>query len=179
MNLCENSTYPVQIWPVRVSRCFTNCMRSHITDLSRFHNYSCILVVESWTTDVDQKQRYYRSDTNLCKRLFSRALGRLHVYGMNDLKMSYFYLYHERQANRGPSEMCSLLLDYIANHVCETVEELHTFIRQLSWPKQKPYGKSDFLDLSIVYISIKWWAIIRPGRGPGLRLAQPGDPTAT
>jgi hypothetical protein len=50
------------------------------------------------------------------------------VFAINNLKvMSDFYLYHGRQAKRGPNETCSLLLEYITNHVSETVEELQLF----------------------------------------------------
>jgi hypothetical protein len=38
--------------------------------------------------------------------------------------MSHFYLYHEGQGEGEPNEICSLLLDYITNHVSETVKEL-------------------------------------------------------
>jgi hypothetical protein len=49
-------------------------------------------------------------------------------FGINNLKiMSYFYLYHKRQVKRGPKEIYSLLLDYITNHVSESVKELHIF----------------------------------------------------
>jgi hypothetical protein len=46
--------------------------------------------------------------------------------------MSHFYLYHEGQVKRGPNE---ILLDYITNHVSETVKELFLF-RRLSWPNR-------------------------------------------
>jgi hypothetical protein len=68
------------------------------------------------------------------------------VFGINNQKvMSHFYLHHEGQANRGFNEICSLLLEYITNHVSDIVKELIFFFRQQSWPKQKPYLVSDSL----------------------------------
>jgi hypothetical protein len=43
--------------------------------------------------------------------------------------------YHERQAKTGPNKICSLLLDYITNHISERVKEL---ILSLCPPPPRP-----------------------------------------
>lgn len=41
--------------------------------------------------------------------------------------LAHYYIYHEGQAHKGPDEVASFLLDYIKNHVPETVTVLHLF----------------------------------------------------
>jgi hypothetical protein len=56
---------------------------------------------------------------------FRQLWAQAYVYGISNRKtMSHSHLCHEGQAKRGPNEMCSIL-DYITNHVSETVKELH------------------------------------------------------
>jgi hypothetical protein len=58
-----------------------------------------------------------------------------------NVKMSHTHLYHEGEAETGPRETCFWLLDYIINHISETVKELH-FISDSFHGQNKPYSLS-------------------------------------
>jgi hypothetical protein len=81
------------------------------------------------------------------------------MYNLNNNK-SHFY--HEGQAKRGPKEICSLLLDYITNHISSAVKELNIFSRQLSWPKQNHSVVRFFEKLSANGRCIKFFNIFLP-----------------
>lgn len=51
------------------------------------------------------------------------------MFSMFDIKndKAYFYTYPEGEGNKGPNDVCSMLLNFIKNHVPDEVEELHVF----------------------------------------------------
>lgn len=51
------------------------------------------------------------------------------TFGIKSLKSgkSYFYVYHEGQAKKGPNEVCTLLSKYISEHIPQSCKELHIF----------------------------------------------------
>lgn len=52
-----------------------------------------------------------------------------YVFNVCDMKnnKAYFYTYSEGEANKGPNEVCSMVLSFIDNHVPDDVKELHVF----------------------------------------------------
>jgi hypothetical protein len=97
IHLCKNSTYSVQVQLVRFRDCFANCStRSHVTDLCRFHNYSCIFVVESCTNNAEQKpQDLPLPHIPVQESFYFRQLWiDLYVFGTNNLKIkSHIFIY--------------------------------------------------------------------------------------
>lgn len=50
INLNESGKHPIQIRLLELATVFTNCVRSHISDLCHFHSYNCI-----WQWGVEQQ----------------------------------------------------------------------------------------------------------------------------
>lgn len=50
INLNESGKHPIQIRLLGLATVFTNCMRSHISDLCHFHSYNCI-----WQWGLEQQ----------------------------------------------------------------------------------------------------------------------------
>lgn len=52
-----------------------------------------------------------------------------YVFNIYDMKnnKAYFYTYAEGEANKGPNEVCSMVLSFIQNHMPNEVKELHVF----------------------------------------------------
>lgn len=53
----------------------------------------------------------------------------VNIFGIHNCKTgkSFFYIYHEGIASKGPNEVCSLLWDYIQREVPECVQELRLY----------------------------------------------------
>jgi hypothetical protein len=72
------------------------------------------------------KSKIYRFHKYLYRRFFAFTSSRyMCLEQITRKKKSHFYLYHEEQTKRRPSEIWCLLLVYIPNHVYEATKELH------------------------------------------------------
>lgn len=52
-----------------------------------------------------------------------------YVFNVYDIKndKAYFYTYPEGEGNKGPNDVCSMVLDFVTHHIPEEVQELHVF----------------------------------------------------
>jgi hypothetical protein len=71
-NFLENRTCPFTNQLAIGRRLFTNCTRSHVTDLNSLQNYSCILVDSLKIPVLTRNRKICRSHTYLWKYFYFR-----------------------------------------------------------------------------------------------------------
>lgn len=63
------------------------------------------------------------------QEVFYKTQLTVNVFCIHNLKTqsSFFYIYHEGQANKGPNDVCTFLLDYIKTNIPSNVKNLKLF----------------------------------------------------